>query len=35
MDEEVWVINETDKKIIVEVKEIYFHYRDVCILTRQ
>lgn len=29
MDEEVWVINKTDKKIVVEVKEIYFHYRDV------
>ena len=29
MEEEIWVINKTDKKIVVEVKEIYFHYRDV------
>ena len=29
MDEEVWVINESDKKIIVGVKEIYFHHTDV------
>jgi len=28
MDEEIWVINKTDKKITVSVKEVYFYYGD-------
>jgi len=28
MEEEIWVINKTDKKITVSVKEIYFYYGD-------
>jgi len=28
MEEEIWVINKTDKKITVSIKEIYFYYGD-------
>ena len=28
MDEEIWIINKTDKKITANVKEIYFYYRN-------
>jgi len=28
MEEEIWVINKTDKKITVDVKEVYFYYGD-------
>ena len=28
MEEEIWVINKTDKKITVSVKEVYFYYGD-------
>ena len=28
MDEEIWIINKTDKKITVDVKEVYFYYGD-------
>jgi len=28
MDEEIWVVNKTDKKITVCVKEVYFYYGD-------
>jgi len=29
MDEEIWVINKTDKKIKVSIKEIHFYYGDI------
>ena len=29
MDEEIWVINKTNKKITVSVKEVYFYYGDI------
>ena len=29
MEEKVWVVNKTDKKIAVEVKEIIFYYKNV------
>jgi len=28
MEEEIWVINKTDKKIKVSIKEIHFYYGD-------
>jgi len=28
MDEEIWITNKTDKKISVNVKEVYFYYGD-------
>jgi len=28
MDEEIWIINKTNKKITVNVKEVYFYYGD-------
>ena len=28
MEEEIWVINKTDKKITVSVKEVYIYYGD-------
>jgi len=31
MDEEIWVINKTDKKITVSVKEVYFYYGDIAL----
>jgi len=29
MDEAVWVVNRTDKKIKVSIKEIHFYYGDI------
>jgi len=31
MEEEIWVINRTDKKITVSVKEVYFYYGDIAL----
>ena len=28
MDEEIWIINKTNKKITVSVKQVYFYYGD-------
>lgn len=28
MEEEIWIINKTNKKITVDVKEVYFYYGD-------
>ena len=28
MEEEIWVINKTDKKITVSIKEVHFYYGD-------
>jgi len=29
MDEEIWVINKTERKLKVEVKEVFFYYGDI------
>ena len=31
MDEEIWVINKTDKRITVSIKEVYFYYGDIAL----
>jgi len=29
MDEEIWVINKTERKLKVEIKEAFFYYGDI------
>jgi len=31
MDEEIWVINRTERKLKVEIKEAFFYYGDIAL----
>ena len=31
MDEEIWIINKTERKLKAEVKEVFFYYGDIAL----
>ena len=31
MDEEIWIINKTERKLKIEVKEAFFYYGDIAL----